>query len=69
MTKEENERLARLETEQEMILSILNDMRNDLRKLRTDWNKARGMVAGVILTLSALFSLIFAVIEVFRNHG
>lgn len=32
----------------------MESMRADLRCLREDWQKARGIVAGVVLTLSAI---------------
>ena len=59
--QEDRERIARLEENQSSTNSLLAEMREDIKQLRNDWTKARGLVAGAVLTISAVWGMVLGV--------
>lgn len=49
MDKATSDRLDEMETD-------IREIRKDIKVLREDWQRARGLVAGIVLTISAITS-------------
>ncbi len=52
------ERIARLEASEEMTTRALEDLTNELRGLRSDFNRWRGFFGGMVFTVGALWAMI-----------
>ena len=61
LMSEDRERIARLEENQSSTNSLLAEMREDIKQLRNDWTKARGLVAGAVLAISAIWGMVLGV--------
>lgn len=68
-----DERLARLETRVDQLAKTDNDMLTELRSMRKDFNSLRdeftgkkGMVIGVMLTVSVIWAAALAVYQLFK---
>lgn len=59
--REVERQVAELETGNEHIERLLRELKTDVAALRADWTKARGFVAGVVITISALWGVALAV--------
>lgn len=57
---DDKERIAALEKTAEYQQQLLEEMRDDLKQLLADWTKARGMAAGAVLAVSAIWGVVLA---------
>ncbi len=52
------ERIARLEASEEMTTKALDNLTQELKGLRSDFNRWRGFFGGVVFTIGALWTMI-----------
>ena len=57
MTDSERERIAVLETQHEQLMKELRDMRKDVADIKRQVTSWRGVVLGVMLTVSAIWGV------------
>ena len=67
MSDEDRERIARLEEFKMNAEDALKEIRDDVKQLRADWTKARGLVAGVVLTVSAIWGVLLGAWQFIRH--
>jgi hypothetical protein len=61
MTDNERERIAVLETQHDQLLKELRDMRKDVSDIKRQVTSWRGIVLGIVLTVSAVWSSCLAI--------
>ena len=61
MTSKTEERVAVLETRQDGLEALMTEVRDDVKEMRKDFNKARGLVAGAVLAISAIWAAVLGV--------
>lgn len=62
------ERIARLEAMHEETRNAVEEIRQDVKMLRGDWNKARGVIGGVIFVVSSLWAFFISIWN-YLSHG
>lgn len=67
MADRERERIAVLETQHEQLLQELRAVRRDVSDIKKQVTSWRGVVFGIVLTVSALWSVGIAGLQVVRH--
>lgn len=67
MTDSERERIAVLETQHEQLMKELRAVRQDVADIKRQVTSWRGVVFGIVLTVSAMWSVGIAGLQVVRH--
>lgn len=67
MSGDDRERIARLEERSESTEGLIKEMRDDIRALRSDFTRARGLVAGAVLAISAIWGMAVGVWQFIKH--
>jgi uncharacterized coiled-coil protein SlyX len=67
MTPEEHERLTRLEEKVGVMHETIDEVRTNIVSMRADFNKAKGVLGGVLFTISALWAFFVAIARHFKE--
>lgn len=67
MNDSERERIAVLETQHEQLMRELRAVRQDIAEIKRQVTSWRGVVFGIVLTVSALWSVGIAGLQVVRH--
>lgn len=67
MTVGDKERIAVIEARQNGLESLMTEVRNDVKAMREDFNKARGLVAGAVLAVSAIWGVAIGVWQFIKH--
>lgn len=67
MSAEDRERIASLEANQQTFKELVTEMRDDIREMRADFSRARGLVAGAVLAVSAIWGIAVGIWQFIRH--
>jgi len=67
MTDSERERIAVLETQHEQLMKELRDMRKDVTDIKRQVTSWRGVVLGVVLTVSAIWGTFIGIWNLLKH--
>lgn len=67
MSAEDRERIAKLEANQQTLKDLVSEMREDIRAMRQDFTRARGLVAGAVLAVSTIWAMAVGVWQFIRH--
>lgn len=67
MSAEDRERIARLEANQQTLTGLMSEVRNEIKDMRKDFTRAKGIYAGVVMTVSVIWATLLGVWQFVRH--
>lgn len=67
MSTGDKERIAVLESRQTGLEALMTEVRNDVKAMREDFNRARGLVAGAVLAVSAIWGAVIGIYQLVKH--
>ena len=67
MDVETAERLAKLETQMEQLLQMVEENHNDLHEVKDQLTKWKGIGGGIAIAISMLWAAVIFIIEIFKK--